>query len=175
MKLRNTLVLVVMILLATSLACSAPADDDSTSNGSLTVTPAPSQAADDTPAPMATQASGPQTFTGEGVKNDYSSEGAVCQVYEPVTLVVKGDGTAELTTQGADIVDHTMCTTGNNIVTWYMNGTVDATAQTVAFQTCNFGRFSAAGSVSFAQGVVAGEVSCINKEGVKFITLVIGQ
>lgn len=174
MKQKVELFLVVIALLLVSLSCFAPAYDDPPTLEPPTPMPSPG-APENTATPMAPPASGPQTFTGEGVKNDYSSDGAVCVVYQPVTLMLKGDGTAELTTVGADIIDHTNCTAGTSQETWYMNGLVDITAQTVTFQTCNFGRFTAAGSLSFAQGVLAGEVSCTNKDGIKFITLVIGQ
>lgn len=174
MKQKVGLVLVVIVLQLASLACFAPAYDDPPTREPPTSTPSPS-APEDAATSTATPASGPQTFTGEGVKNDYSSDGAVCLVYQPVTLMLKGDGTAELTTVGADIIDHTLCTAGTSEEAWYINGLVDVTAETVTFQTCNFGRFTAVGSLSFAQGVLAGEVSCTNKDGIKFITLVIGQ
>lgn len=188
MRQKLELVLPVILLLLASLACGAPAYDDppvidppvsgptSTPAAEDTATPpAPTPAAADVATPTAPPASGPQTFTGEGVRNDYASDGAVCPVNQPVTLVVKGDGTAELSTVGADIIDHVNCSTGTLEEGWYMNGLVDVAAATVTFQTCNFGRFTADGSLSFADGTLVGAVSCTNQDGIKFITLLIGQ
>jgi hypothetical protein len=168
----------ILACLLAGLACTALAPSDIQDLGLPTLEPttAPSPEPGDLEAPtLAPSPAGPQTFTGEAAKNDFASDGAICLVYQPVTLVVQGDGTAELSTTGADIIDHANCTTGTTNETWYINGVVDAAAQVVNFQTCNFGRFTAAGAVSYAGGQLSGQVSCTNKDGVKFIALVIGQ
>ena len=179
MKRKFKIVLAIIALFLASLTCTAPANDLLPELELPTPGPTPT-AAEYVATPTAPPVfdppdSAPQTFTGDGIKNDYSSEGAVCLVNQPVTLVLKGDGTAELTTTGADIIDHANCTAGASEETWYMNGLVDVATQTVTFQTCNFGNFTAGGSLSLVQGMLAGQVSCTNKDGIKFITLVVGQ
>lgn len=175
MKRKMKLVLAVIALLMAGLACFAPAYNEPSGLGELASTPSPSREPEATATPPAPPAAGPQTFTGEAVKNDFASDGAVCLVYQPFTLVVKDDGAAELSTVGADVIDHANCMAGSSQETWYINGVVDAAAQVINFQTCNFGRFTAAGSLSFGQGLLVGQVSCTNPEGIKFITLVIGK
>ncbi len=186
MRRKLVCIIILLILQITGLACSLTIDDGSPITELPTPMPSPmptplppddqgEEAMEDAATPTAPPGLSPQTLTGEGAKNDYSSAGAVCLLYQPVTLMLKGDGSAELVTTGADIIDHTNCTTGSSEETWYITGIVAADSQTVTFQTCNFGNFTADGSLSFAQGVLSGQVSCTNKDGIKFITLLIGQ
>ncbi len=165
----------VLTLLAAGLACSIPGIEDLPAPVPTEApTSEPGEPAQDTPAPGPT-AAGPQTYTAEGVKHDFAMDGSVCLVYQPVTLVVKDDGSAELSTTGADIIDHANCTEGTSPETWYVNGAVNASTQEVTFQTCNFGHFTASGALSYAGGKLSGQVSCTNKDGIQFIALFIGQ
>lgn len=191
MKHKMVLALLLTVLQLTCQACFVPglgdipgiADSPSTQAPGAGVTPQPPKPPSAPQPPQPTQPPQPinppvvepQTLTGEGVRNDFASDGAICLVYQPVTLVVKGDGTAALTTTGASIIDHINCTAGTSEVTWYIDGMVDASGQRVTFQTCNFGRFTAAGEISFAGGALNGEVSCTNPDGFKWITLLVGQ
>ena len=120
-------------------------------------------------------ASSAQTFEGGGTRISYGPDNTSCPIPQPLTLRINSDGTAELTTTGVSITDHINCTSGNSEETWYINGSVGTDGQSVNFISCNSGNFSAMGSVNFSGGNLMGEVSCFNKDGVKFISMQIGN
>ena len=115
------------------------------------------------------------TFEALANKTDFGSGGAGCSAAQLATLMVRGDGTAQLVTSGPGFVDHVNCTPGSSSDTWYLDGTADPGGQVVTFVSCNYGRFTAQGQISYAGGALQGEVSCFNSQGVKFITLVVGR
>jgi hypothetical protein len=100
-----------------------------------------------------------------------SSVDASCVVQQQATLTVHEDGTAELATTGAVFVDHYNCTPGEGQETWVVNGTADLATETVTFASCNFGGFDAAGSMTYSNGVLYGEVTCFTKNGEKSFSL----
>ncbi|PKN94830.1 MAG: hypothetical protein CVU44_03220 [Chloroflexi bacterium HGW-Chloroflexi-6] len=160
------------VLLLAMLACNAPGWDEIDNELDLP-TPAPSPAPPENAAGL-DNATSVQVFESDGVKISFGSSDTSCRVEQPLTLRVNSNGTAELSTTGPTITDHYNCIKGSQD-TWYINGVVSVNEQRVNFETCNDGRFTAVGSVSFSGGSLIGQVSCFNKDGIKFITLEIGK
>lgn len=133
-------------------------------------TPLPPTEQDSTPPPPAADL----VLTGTAVKSDYGSDGASCDVSVNVQLTIKPDGKAYLTATGPDITDHYNCTsTGEE--TWYLEGTADAANQTVSFAACNFGGFTAQGSLSYAGQALSGTSGCLSSDGKQAVRLVFGD
>jgi predicted porin len=89
-----------------------------------------------------------------------------------MTLTLRGDDLAELVTTGPSVTDHYNCTTSTN-ETWYANGTTNTLDQTVTFTSCNFGGFSAEGTISFEDGTLSGYVTCFFKDGSIAVTITV--
>lgn len=138
---------------------------------SQTPTPAPTPEPETMPEPAA----GATTLAAAAMKTSFARDGSACQLPETATLVVNPDGSAELSTTGTSIVDHTSCTRGTSTETWYINGKVDELSQTITFTTCNMGNFNANGAVTYANQILVGAVSCTSRDGVPFMTLTVGQ
>jgi hypothetical protein len=93
----------------------------------------------------------------------------------PVTLVVRGDSTAELNATGPSIIDHINRTPATSDETWMIADKADEASKTVTFESCNGGGFSASGSMTYSGGVLSGEVSCYNKNGEQSVMIVIDK
>ena len=162
----------LVFFLLPALACNYPGWDEVQENLDLP-TPAPTLApSDDVISPgeipsealTAPPAASDQTFQATGVKTSYgSSIDASCQSEAPLTLVLRGDGTAELSTTGPAYTDHYNCISVTD-ETWYINGTVDAAEQAVTFTSCNNGGFTGSGIIYYGGSVLSGEVSCSLKD-----------
>ena len=190
------LICLFFLLLAT-LACNYPNADEvqealelPTPASTIAPSPAPEEVSEPTPItppdaaeestaesipqPTTTSSSYPITIQDNGFKSTYSSMvEASCKLPSIVVLTLRCDGTAELTNTSPSIIDHINCTPGTSDETWYVNGKFDEVTQTVTFENCNFGNFTAQGSFtySYGAGTLTGEVSCFNKDGEKFVTL----
>lgn len=177
--------LAILLLLLAALACTHPywytfTDDvpptafpSSIDIPTAAPTPAPGESDSPTPAPpdFAALPAEDTIITSQGALTNFGpSPDLSCQNPQPLTLTVHPDGSAELTTTSPSFIDHTNCTQGSSTETWFVNGTVTAT-ETVSFTSCNYGNFTASGSMSYSGGVLSGEVSCANKDGLLFVTL----
>jgi hypothetical protein len=160
-------------LLGAGLACSLPGleqvDYGIVTESAPTLAPSPLPPLENTPAPPSEE-----IYEGSAVKTSYGSGDVFCSVTQAYTLRVQSDGSAKLTTTGPSFIDHYNCTSGDTPETWMIEGVFNAGEATVNFETCNEGRFSAAGSVNLAGGNPVGTVRCANKEGIVFISLQIG-
>lgn len=115
--------------------------------------------------PAASPAPGqPITINGAGQKVSYSGAYS-CAAAQQVSLVVRADGTAELSAIGPGFIDHINCTQSDSNEAWYVSGVADRAAETVSFSACNNGGFNASGVVSYAGGILSGEVSCLYNQG----------
>ena len=182
---KRTLVplLCLSVLLLAALACNSVDIDEAqeplglpTLAPTAAPSPAPEQAQPTEPPPTAAPSSQyPQTIQASGTKISYSSSGETsCKVPGSFTLTLLADGTAQLNVTGASIVDHINCTQSTD-ETWIANGKFNETAQTVTFESCNFGNFSAQGSLSYTAASISGEVGCFDKNGGKWVSLVAGE
>lgn len=141
----------------------------------LIVTPAPTLAP--SPLPLLENTPFPPSelvYEGVALKTSYGSADAFCSVTQAYTLRVDGNGMAKLTTTGPAIVDHYNCTASDASETWVIEGVLSEDQSTLNFETCNDGRFTATGLLNLAGGNPTGTASCLNKDGVLFISLQIG-
>lgn len=133
-------------------------------------------------APEAVPATGDGAFTrvlegmaqsmafGSGGEAQYS-----CSATARVSLIIQTDGKAQLTATGPQFFDHINCTPSQSQETWIVEGAVDATGAQVDFSSCNFGGFQASGAVQFADGALAGELSCLRADGQTAVTLILNR
>jgi len=163
----------LFVLLGVGLSCSLPGVEQT--GEELIVTPAPTLAPSPLP-PLENTPPPPSELVYEGgaLKTSYGSADAFCSVTQAYTLRVDGNGMAKLTTTGPAIVDHYNCTASDAPETWVIEGVLSGDQSTLNFETCNDGRFTATGSLNLAGGNPTGTASCINKDGVLFISLQIG-
>jgi hypothetical protein len=177
---RIALFLFILPLWFASLACTMEGGDEEIAATEFNLpTPAPTEAPSPAPPgptaesgiiipePAAPSQAFPIVIQSAGTKTDYSaSTKTECQAGASAVLVVQADGTAELTATGPAFVDHINCTTSTD-ETYIFGGTADLGSETVLFESCNNANFSAAGTVSYAGGKVAGTISCANQSGDK--------
>lgn len=117
------------------------------------------------PTPAASPAPGQEiSVNGTGQKVSYSGSYS-CTAAQQIHLVVRADGTAELSAIGPGFIDHINCTPSDSSEGWYVVGVADRAAETVAFSACNNGGFNASGMVSYAGGTLTGEVACLYNQG----------
>ena len=117
------------------------------------------------PTPAISPAPGqPVAINGVGQKVSYSGAYS-CAAAQQISLVVRADGTAELSAIGPGFIDHINCTQSDSNEAWYIVGVADQTAETVSFSACNNGGFNASGVVSYADGTLSGEVACLYNQG----------
>lgn len=163
----------LFVLLGAGLSCSLPGVEQI--GGGAIVTSAPALAPSPI-APLENTVAPPVEWAYEGsvVKTSYGSAGVSCSLTQTYTLRVAGDGTAKLTTTGPAIVDHYNCTASDASETWVIEGVLSGDQTTLNFETCNDGRFTATGSLNLAGGNPIGTASCLNKDGVLFISLQVG-
>ncbi|MBI5295756.1 MAG: hypothetical protein HY869_09790 [Chloroflexi bacterium] len=115
--------------------------------------------------PAASPAPGqPVTINGVGQKVSYSGAYS-CAAAQQVSLVVRADGTAELSAVGPGFIDHINCIQSDSAEGWYIVGVADQVAETVSFSACNNGGFNASGVINYAGGALSGEVSCLYNQG----------
>ena len=109
----------------------------------------------------------PLVIKGSGTGYDYdTSTGDSCAAPYKVILVVKANGTAELSASGPHFVDHYNCTQDDPafVITYDISG--GASDGTIAFTSCNDNGFTASGVVRYtADGTMSGEAACIGKKG----------
>ena len=175
------LALVFFVLLISALACRSPQEFQQSILGTPTIdpillTPDPTYRAP-TPAGGAAPTDPPPPtpailadISQWATKDDFSSDGISCPIQVRIQLVVNSDGTAVLSTTGPDITDHYNCTP-NGEETWYINGTADAANQLVTFTSCNFGGFTAIGTVTYSGALISGSVSCFYMDNTKAVTI----
>ena len=172
-----------IVLLLTGLACNVPAYDDGNPSLSLP-TPAPTQAPSPGPgdvengtAESTALSSGgafPLLIQHTGRRSSYAASSSVatwCQDSVTVVLTINQNGSAQLKFSGPMINDHINCKASNADETWYMEGKADLASQWVEFQTCNEGRFKAAGSVQYSEAAMEGEVSCFGQNGERAVSI----
>lgn len=177
MKIHLKLLLNLLVITFAILACNYPGLEDDLPTPAPTSAPeetlpteiiSPTEAPEEPPMPMPPVT--PLTIEAEGVKVSYGPESTQCEVEQTIILAIRNDVTAELSATGPDIVDHYNCTASGE-ETWYVNGVADPTSETVTFSSCNFGGFSASGTMTYGGGRLSGEVACIDKNGGKAVTL----
>jgi hypothetical protein len=182
MKKHSTLLsLILFALLISVLACRSPQEFQQSILGTATIgpglltpepsdrTPTPGAAVTPTAPPLPTPAI-LADISQWAAKDDFSSDGISCPIQVWIQLVVNSDGTAVLSTTGPNITDHYNCTP-NGEETWYINGTADAANQLVTFTSCNFGGFTAIGSVTYSGNLISGAVSCYYPDNTKAVTI----
>ena len=106
----------------------------------------------------------PIRVNGAGQKTDYSG-GYSCSAAATLLLMVNADGSAVLEATGPGFIDHINCTQSASLEGWFIAGSANPGTETVTFTSCNSGGFTAQGSVSYAGGVLSGEVTCIGISG----------
>jgi len=81
-----------------------------------------------------------------------------------------------LSSTGAGFINHTNCTIDKGTKAWYIEGKADVESQTITFETCNSGGFTAYGTFISNTFGFSGTVDCISKQtGEKWITIVATQ
>lgn len=162
------------VILCAGLACNLPnaltspetSPDDVAASPTASVTESPTESPPELTLTAPAEEATAQTLRTTAKKIAYSSsvEGS-CAAAQEVILSIRADGAAQMQLSGEGFVDYTNCTPSEGAEAWFIDGTVDFAAETVTFNSCNAGGFSASGQVSFAGGAVAGEVSCAWMEG----------
>ena len=107
----------------------------------------------------------PITFNTSGTRETYARDGKTsCASLDLVTLEIAADGTARLSTLGKAYIDTAHCLEDiYSSESWNVLGTMDPATHSITFQTCNTGGFTTAGSISYKDGQVSGEVTCFWK------------
>jgi hypothetical protein len=160
--------LVLLALLTSALACSFPYWSED--RGTIVLPTAPPTLA---PTPLASQF--PLVFQASGHRTTYavsSPVNASCQIPLPATLTIRAGGAAELSFTGPNFIDYYNCKSSGE-ETWFVNGKADLVNQTVTFESCNHGRFSASGTVKYAGGPPDGSVACFWKNGEKAVEMLL--
>lgn len=163
-------ILAGIALLLAVLACNAPTWDEVKSPLNLP-TADPTEAPSPEPGEIAPV--GESFILNEvGIKITYAASGDVsCPVEAPMTLTVRSDGTAELGSTSLLIQDHYNCTAGETEETWIVAGTFNPDDRSVNSISCNYGGFTAQGTLLLDGNGFTGEVSCFTKDGMKSVTL----
>jgi hypothetical protein len=172
----------LLVLLVAGLACNLPGWEEEREQFDLPTpapTTAPTSAPEQSEGAVATPAEAadgyPLVFQITGHKTSYGpSAGAACDAEEVMRLTLRGDGTAELVSIGPGFDDHINCVATSSNEAWMIEGKVDEVSQSVNFESCNSGGFSASGKVTYGSGAPAGMVFCTNKNGDLAVTLVVG-
>ncbi len=109
----------------------------------------------------------PTQVNGAGKLGDYYQGAYVCWTDANLTLKVNADGSAELEAKGPSGWDVDLVTCGQTgwLETWIIVGSVNPGTETITFTSCNNNEFTAQGTISYAGGVLSGEVTCLNKSG----------
>ena len=106
----------------------------------------------------------PVQVNGAGQKTDYSGNYS-CSAAATLLLKVNADGSAVLEATGPGFIDHINCTQSASLEGWFIAGSVNPGTETVSFTSCNNGGFTAQGTISYVDGILSGEVTCLNKSG----------
>jgi hypothetical protein len=164
--------LILLALIFTSLACTLERGDGQAAETEIDLpTPAPTEAptlAPDEPTPEPPgqpSQTYPIVIRSAGRKTQYStSTQRECTADASASLMIQASGTAELTTTGPEFADSYNCAKPMD-VTYIIQGAADPASQTVVFQSCNYGAFTADGTIFYSGGKLAGEVTCMSLSG----------
>jgi hypothetical protein len=110
----------------------------------------------------------PVHLTASGMKTDtsYGGNGGTCYTQQSITLDIKSDGTAMLSTTGPNFVDHINCTiTPDFNESWDIDGSADPDTKVVTFTSCNQGGFRGEGQISYGGDKLSGKVTCFWLKG----------
>lgn len=130
-----------------------------------------------TGAPAAAADVFPKILRGTARSTAYGSDGnpaVYCLSDARATLVLQGDGRAQLSVTGPQFFDHINCTDTGAEITWLLDGADSPAEESARFPSCNNGRLKGSGQVSYRGGALSGEVTCLNPDGKMAVRLVFG-